>query len=341
TNSAQADNCKIPSDFTGKEIYGNWSPGLTGTLNAIALSPDGTTLAASTNTMIYLYDPETLTELTKLEQPGFASGGYPLAWSPDGTKLATFMFLYPDSGIRIWDMEHEQIFKTLILPGDDPGSISYSLAWSPDGTKIAVAGLDTLETRVWDVEKEKLIYQATLYAMPALKDFYGTSITITWSPDGQYLAFLDGTVIRIVETTWTTRTQMAKSFTTDMRYILGLAWSKSDYLAAVGISYSVLIWDTNTRKLFEMPGSDQKVHGYAVSWSPDETLLAVGRGTIVDIIDFAEQKIVQQLPEHNAPVYDMIWLPDNQMLTRTRVGWIFRWNLTTECVEAAVRVIQE
>ncbi|HEX2620986.1 MAG TPA: hypothetical protein VHL11_12585 [Phototrophicaceae bacterium] len=336
--TASSAECQVPADFPPAEFGVNWSPQLEGNLNAVALSPDGMMLAASTNTMIYLYDPQTLTELTRLEQKDKFSGGYPLAWSPDGTKLATFVS--PTLGIYIWDVAQQKVSKILVLPGDAPEAISYSLAWSPDGTKIAISGIERLQTRVWDVEHEKIIYQDAVDTTVIPDSSYGTSSTIIWSSDGKYLIFPKyGSFIYILETSsWT---QVGESLSTGMRNILGLAWSDKGYLAAVGDNYSILVWDTTTWKLSEMPGSDEFQQGFGVSWSPDGTLLAVGRTNVVEIIDVAQSKIVQRLPEHSAPVYDLIWLPDHQMITRSRDGWVYRWNLDTECIEAAVQIVQE
>jgi serine/threonine protein kinase/WD40 repeat protein len=67
---------------------------------------------------------------------------FSVAWSPDGTRLATGA---NDNTIRIWDAE---TFETLlVLRGHE--SYVHDVAWSPDGTQLASASGDGT-VRLWD-----------------------------------------------------------------------------------------------------------------------------------------------------------------------------------------------
>jgi WD40 repeat protein len=66
-----------------------------------------------------------------------------VAWSPDGTKIATAS---DDNTARVWSSSSGSTLLTLTGHSDSVQSI----AWSPDGTKIATSS-DDRTARVWSV----------------------------------------------------------------------------------------------------------------------------------------------------------------------------------------------
>ena len=68
---------------------------------------------------------------------GHFGGVSAVAWSPDGTRLATGSGGYVGE-VRVWDPTTGH--TTITLPGH-PGGVS-AVAWSPDGTRLATAGYD-------------------------------------------------------------------------------------------------------------------------------------------------------------------------------------------------------
>ncbi len=86
---------------------------------------------------------------------------YDVAFSPDGTRLATSG---NDNALRIWDTETwEKVF-------DVPGHRSYvtGLAWSPDGTML-VSACGDFGVRIWDAMPRNERYRQLL-ASQALQD---------------------------------------------------------------------------------------------------------------------------------------------------------------------------
>ena len=65
-----------------------------------------------------------------------------VAWSPDGTRLATGS---DDETVRIWDPATGQTTATLTGHTDWVTAV----AWSPDGTCLATAS-DDKTVRIWD-----------------------------------------------------------------------------------------------------------------------------------------------------------------------------------------------
>jgi WD40 repeat protein len=79
-----------------------------GTLNQMAISPDGQALAVVSSLGVWLYDVETLKPLKLLaEDTGWV---YDVAWSPDGSALAS---ANSDNTVRVWDVASGEERRTL------------------------------------------------------------------------------------------------------------------------------------------------------------------------------------------------------------------------------------
>src|SRR3954453_21347171 len=97
---------------------------------AVALSPDGRTLAVGLSTEVKLYDAITWHERHSLR----ADGGFyfeQLAFSSDGRKLAAAA----GHSVIVWDMVSNRVVFT---PQMNPRTV-YGVAISPDGRSVAAA----------------------------------------------------------------------------------------------------------------------------------------------------------------------------------------------------------
>ncbi|MFO7565126.1 MAG: pentapeptide repeat-containing protein [Enhygromyxa sp.] len=95
-----------------------------------------------------------------------------VAWSPDGTRLASSSW---DNTVRVWDAHDGTLVST--LQGHEVGVTG--VAWSPDGTRLASSS-DDKTVRVWDAHDGTLV--STLQGHE-----HGVS-GVAWSPDGTRLA---------------------------------------------------------------------------------------------------------------------------------------------------------
>ncbi len=118
----------------------------------VAWSPDGKKIASGTGSAgesgptrsgnsARVWDPTTGKTLLTYEGQGSNNEVYALAWSPDGTRIASAGDEY---SIRIWDPSTGQTY--LLYSGHT--DIIWQVAWSPDGKEIASASQDGT-VRVW------------------------------------------------------------------------------------------------------------------------------------------------------------------------------------------------
>jgi WD40 repeat protein len=116
-------------------------------INAVALSPDGRILAASSdNRDVCLWNTETGELLPTLITDNFRLGGVSkigLAWNPDSERLASIENYGQISRIIVWDIPA----RTVLAVMEVPGFVS-DIAWSLDGTRLAASDTDGL-IHIW------------------------------------------------------------------------------------------------------------------------------------------------------------------------------------------------
>jgi eukaryotic-like serine/threonine-protein kinase len=150
-------------------------------IRALEFNPNGRQLASASKDIpvVKIWDPRNGQQIQTLATNG--RGVLALAWSPDGTRIATAGI---NAAIQIWSAsEWEPIAQV-----DNAGHRWLgSLAWSPDGRRLAAAGWDGL-VRVWDVQEGRLHEGKVAHGAPVA--------TLIWLAGSNRLASAsgDGTV---------------------------------------------------------------------------------------------------------------------------------------------------
>jgi WD40 repeat protein len=107
-----------------------------------------------------------------------------VAFSPDGTRLAA---VGGNEIVTVWDVATGEEF--LALKGHTPGRPIWSVAFSRDGASVVSSDVDGRQL-AWDARTGKLLPEVP--CSPAGED-------AARSADGRYFAWIDGTVIRLLD----------------------------------------------------------------------------------------------------------------------------------------------
>ena len=159
-------------------------------------SPYGRRIAFSSardgDSEIYVMDPDgtNIVQLTDSDADEYAP-----SWSPDGQRIAFTLFpqsiFNPDSEIYVMDADGN---NTRQLTDNDASD--FLPVWSPDGETIVFTSRDATES--WVIDNTDTVHQrhnTNIYLMNAdgsdIRQLTHDNISggISWSPDGQYMAF--------------------------------------------------------------------------------------------------------------------------------------------------------
>lgn len=155
-------------------------------IQAVAWSPNNQQIALiDTQGTFYLYDVGTLSNANGGTYPPLLNhyglvGENVLAWSPDGTHIATQLNTPATQPplLRIWDVYADQGAASILI---NAASIT-TLVWSPNGQYLAA--LDASGTlQVWDSQQN---YQSVFSNQIATQQQQ-----LVWSPDSRFLATID------------------------------------------------------------------------------------------------------------------------------------------------------
>jgi WD40 repeat protein len=259
-------------------------------------------------------------EGTPLELHGHEGRIGAVAWSPDGTRIATAGW---DNTVKVWDAHRGVELATLRGHGSQVTSVS----WSPDGGRLASTSFDRT-VRIWDVRSG---------AGTSIGEHAHWAMGVSWSPDGRRIASAsaDGTV-RI----WDARTHRPMSLLRGHRgMVLSVSWSSDGSRIASGSEdHTVMLWDVaRGSSVATLTGHTRAVN--SVCFSPDGTHVASASldGT-VRIWDPVGGDRPLTLKGHTESVAAVSYHPDgSRIASASRDKTVRLWDTATGTEVAALR----
>ena len=263
-----------------------------------ALSPDAKKIATGgMDGIIRVWDADTGEFVRALV--GHNSYVYGLAWSPDGTALASAGSF--DGTARIWDAATGMTLRTL----KGHKGYTHHVAWSRDGKMLVVAGGTSGFMTLWDVAKPE----------PVKTSETGNTIAgLAYGPDSHRVAVAGtGTGVQV----WDLKEgKTPHALAVPGQNGAAVTWSADGKTLAGSGMTRTLVWDAESGK--ELHSLDAA--GTAVAFSTTNAL-AVSYGTGVKVWT-AFDKDPKVVPLEGART--LAWSPDGSGLFGTSAGGV-RW----------------
>jgi WD40 repeat protein len=274
---------------TGTELFRLKGPQYP--LGSIAFSSDGKLIATGWyRGLIKLWNAEsgievlTLRELAREDDfSETVDSVFSLAFSPDGTLLASGHSGYQSGSTRLWDVRTGKQLRTL---GAQPLSVR-ELRFSPDGRLLAVA-TERETILLWDVLKEEV-----------LRTVDASVRAIAFSSDG---SLVSGNSREAIEFRDVTTGQVSKSFKGQQASVATVDFSSDGKSLATGDrDGSFRLWRLGS----SLEVINRKAHKYGpthVRFSPDGSILASAGARTVKLWDVASGTELRTLAGHTDEV---------------------------------------
>jgi WD40 repeat protein len=271
-------------------------------IRALALSPDGKTLATAGTPILFAEIPKSIKPLTKLwDLDGNPLGQFPsqftqcLRFSADGANLVSGG--RSDNEVHIYRKSGELV--RTIKVGAVANRSPYLIALAPDGRTLITAddNIDPPGLEIWNIDGS---FERALVGLS------GPMTNVVTSPDGNFIVTLSADrLVRI----WSLDGRLMDSLPGHKQYPTGLAYAPNGQYFASG-GDEVILWSRFGQKLNEFTGF--KNGAGVLAFSPDSRFLFCGDGGgSVHIYDL-EQKSVRHLKAHDGRVYALAIAPSGK-----------------------------
>lgn len=271
------------------------------------------------------WDVETQTFMTPANHRGPITA---LAWSPDGSKIATSAETLPPVPTQtfVWDFATQSVQTRIAHP---TASWIGAVAFSPDGNYLATVGRD-IQTEGRPIE----LWNANTgewQVLVGFLDYNGSGLI--FSPDGQYLYAADRSgVVKAFQrgSDWLSWTEIARVNTLDNAMSpVQIDLSPDGTRLAVGTNNKVFLLSTPNLSLVQEitvfpSGTNERIT--SLDWSPDGRYIAVGCRMVqpapVYLIDATTGTVVHRLVDDSGfDIFSVSFTPDGCYLMGAGSVW--------------------
>jgi WD40 repeat protein len=265
-----------------------------GGVSSLAFSRDGKTIATASSETVELWRGDPPVKVREIK--GHKNWIYALAFSPDGSRLATGGW---DKLIKLWNPESGAPLATL------EGHLGFvnDLAFSPDGTRLASVAEDHT-IRLWNpiTGQKDMVLRGHALGITSL----------TFSPDGQrILTTSEDRTLKL----WDATTDRQVALRDHKGWVSGIAFSPDGRRLATGSGdKSIMLWDVVTGKhLLTLDPGTGWVN--SVAFSSDGKYLAVaGEYESVQIRNGETGALIQKIQHLDTYVRCVAFSPDGTLL---------------------------
>lgn len=324
-------------------------------VEAIDWSPDGAELiTASADGSARVWNAETGSQIAVFQFAPYTCYIYSVSWSPDNEQVAISGF---DGTLVLWtpsqleapvpmatptliptsEIGQEEIGVPVALPLPDsasayrlPGRYITQVVASPYSAQIAiVSGNEILVQYPWQTKASVIVRTSSMIQ------------TVSWLAGGEQIAgALQDETIRV----WDVETgeevaQFSDKFQMDIfGYITqDLDWAFGGKYAASTPGGKLMIWDGHTGEIVQTTFGDPNTsspHFSAPSWSPDGSMIAVGRSfgdvLVYNALSREFLGLAWAPGDSDWPPYSIDWSPDSSHLAGGYMENVFIWDPLTQ-----------